>query len=408
MAPSVIDCGRRDAEFRSEGATVAGEIPTTGVDGWVRYKIEGEPPGADEIYIHWDSPLVESQYGNTYDEQCPAGFELAHAGGQGHEAAPAFTLRQTAPRLVYGFAPLWNGFHFSNRTWSKDLPVMTVGLLFHRLIEALPDPAKVADWLPIDDDFLPLTHADQGLCGGIAFATKDYFERRTLPPDQMDNPSASDDPLFRYLRDRLLDSFDISGGGGRYLLYQAPVYPDGDEGVVQATGVWAGRSWISYRQEWPKIKTDIDTGHLSPVALVQAVSWDPGDLGKSHQVLAYGYEQSSTTVTLYVCDSNEPLNDHVRLQFDIASTTGKVEVKRTTDSEQHWTTSPIRCFFRTDGYEVKQGPSERPDEWVERPDSLGDMLLTRRGIWRPSSVLNDSGLERPIALRALLTQGHKS
>jgi hypothetical protein len=396
-----------DAEFRSEGATISGQTPTTGVDGWVRYGIDGQPAGADELYVHWDSPLIESQYGNTYDEQCPHGFELAHTGGQGHEATPAFTLRQTRPRLVHGFAPSRNGFRFSNRAgaWSKDLPVMTVGYLFHRLLDALPDPVKVLQWVPVGDDFVPLTHADQGLCGGMALATKDYFEQHELPPDRTDNPTSVDDPLFAYLRDRLLESFDITGGGGRYLLYQAPAYPDGDEGIVQATGIWLGRAWVSYREEWPKIKAEIDAGHLSPVALVQRVSWDPGDLGNSHQVLAYGYEQSSSTVVLYICDSNEPLNDHVRLRFDTASTTGRVAVQRATERNPNWQGTEIRCFFRTDGYRLNHGPAGRPDQWRQRAGNVSDAVLARQGVWRPAVLPADLGGTRPMRLRARLSPG---
>jgi hypothetical protein len=307
-----------------------------------------------EIYLHFDSPLIESQYGNKYWEQSPAGYDLSHTGGQGHNAYPVFTLRTTAVRGVPGFAPSRNAFKFLNTTWDGSLPVVTVGYLMHRLIEAAPGGigdviAQTLDVVGIDDDFLPLTHADQGMCGGMSFAMRDYWENQLLPPYRTTNPASTSDPVYGYLRDRLVDSFDIVGGGYRFLLYMLPVYPNGDEGFVQAVGIWLGRSWTSYRQEWPKIKADLDAGTLSPVGLIQAISANPGDIGKHHQVLAYAYEQSASVVTLHLYDPNAGANDGVRLRFDIGDTAGAVHVQRCTDGASYQDTA-ISCFFRMDGY----------------------------------------------------------
>lgn len=75
--------------------------------------------------------------------------------------------------------------------------------------------------------------------GGMAFAVRDYFEVGLRPPCRASNPDSAEDPLFIYIRDRLIDSFDITGGGFRFLLYMLPSHPDGDEGFVQCG--WAGR-----------------------------------------------------------------------------------------------------------------------------------------------------------------------
>jgi hypothetical protein len=76
----------------------------------------------------------------------------------------------------------------------------------------------------------------------------------------------------------------------------------GDEGVFQVAGLTRGRSWITYREEWPKIQDDIDAGRPSPLGLIQT---DDLDIGSNHQVLAYGYEKSGQKVKLYVYDPNE-------------------------------------------------------------------------------------------------------
>src|ERR1700730_1284938 len=49
--------------FQSEGGILI--VPTTGTEGRVRYNIVADGAGGD-LYVHWDSPLVESQYGNTF------------------------------------------------------------------------------------------------------------------------------------------------------------------------------------------------------------------------------------------------------------------------------------------------------------------------------------------------------
>ena len=57
---------------------------------------------------------------------------------------------------------------------------------------------------------LPIGDASNGLCGGMAFAARDYFEAERPPPDDTDAPGAG--PLFDYLVDRLFDSFDLPLG----------------------------------------------------------------------------------------------------------------------------------------------------------------------------------------------------
>jgi hypothetical protein len=62
--PAVINPGERKG-FQREWSIVPINQPITGTEGRVRYKMVTSE-GGGELYIHWDSPLIESQYGNTF------------------------------------------------------------------------------------------------------------------------------------------------------------------------------------------------------------------------------------------------------------------------------------------------------------------------------------------------------
>lgn len=156
------------------------------------------------------------------------------------------------------------------------------------------------------------------MCGGMVFAVMDYFDMHQLPPLDTTPPESADDPLFQFIRDRLVDSFDISGSGYRWLAYSSSLYPDGDEGIQQSVGLARGRSWITYRDEWPKIRDDIDARRLSPLGLIQTTEMAIGD---NHQILAYAYQQSGQSIDLWVYDPLIPDADDLRLSFDISDTT---------------------------------------------------------------------------------------
>jgi hypothetical protein len=351
--PTSIEPGERKG-FQGEGSIVPVNVPITGTEGRVRYNIIAD--GGGELYIHWDSPLVESQYNNTFHIWAPPKWEVSQWGGQGHEAELEIRLRHTARRSVPNFYPDGRCFAFSNKDWSSGLSVVSIGYLWNRLFDSLPGPLEdLGISKVIDENWLPITDASMGMCGGMVYAVMDYYAYHLLPPDQKNNPSFSEDILFKFIRDRLWDSFDITGRGHRFLAYSSPHYPNGDEGVIQNfAGLARGRSWVTYREEWPLIQADIDAGKLSPVALIQT---DNLDIGSNHQILAYAYEQSGQNVTLYIYDPNidpkvGPLE--VVLKFDITGTDGEVHIERVPASNKR-----IWCFFRIDGYTPKKPPNGR-------------------------------------------------
>jgi hypothetical protein len=350
--PSVIQPGERKG-FQGEGNIVPFNEPITGTEGRVRYNIVA-PNSGGELYIHWDSPLIESQYGNTFHIWAPENWEVTHSGGQGHEAELEIRLRRTARRSVPNFHAHGRGFAFTNN-WDAALPVISLGFLWNKLFDSLPGPlGELGIGRVIDENWAPITHANAGMCGGMVYTVMDYYASHLLPPEQTTSPNSQNDVLFEFIRDRLWDSFDVGGEGHRFLGYSSPHYPNGDEGVIQAVGLSRGRSWITYREAWPQIQKDIDEGKLSPLGLVQT---DNLDIGNNHQVLAYAYEKSGQNVKLFIYDPNKAQHE-VRYEFNITATDGEVHINRYVEdileNNHH-----IYCFFRINGYSPKVPPNGR-------------------------------------------------
>lgn len=185
---------------------------------------------------------------------------------------------------------------------------------------------------------LPIGDASNGLCGGMAFAARDHFEAKRPPPDDTIAPAAG--PLFDYLVDRLFDSFDLPLGPVRYLALMSPLLPDG-ETIWSRLGLAPhGRAWQTIRDEWPKIRSDIDAGHPSALGLVKVKSTDPRQLKRDHQVLAYGYDLQGGNVKLRLYDPNQPGRDDVTLSLCIADPSRPIAIVTSP------TAGPVYAFFR--------------------------------------------------------------
>src|SRR5205809_7069501 len=97
---------------------------------------------------------------------------------------------------VPGFAPSRSGLHFAN-----DFPREP---LFRAGMGALA---------------VPIGNAANGLCGGMVLTARDLYERGVQPPSTREVPGPGT-PLFRYLRRRLFDSFNLPMGPLRYWPWQ--------------------------------------------------------------------------------------------------------------------------------------------------------------------------------------------
>src|SRR5438067_7971517 len=104
---------------------------------------------------------------------------------------------------VPGFAPTTHGLHFPNY---------------------YPHEPELVVHLPLGKT-LPIGDAANGLCGGMAFVVRDYYEsNRPIPADTDPPPAGS--ALYRFIVQRLFDSFNLPLGLNRYIELMAPAFPD--------------------------------------------------------------------------------------------------------------------------------------------------------------------------------------
>lgn len=199
--------------------------------------------------------------------------------------------------MVPGFLPSTSGFRFANAF--PKVPVRRIGI-----------PGVVS---------VPIGDASNGLCGGMVFAARDYFEAGRQPPS--DDRAPGDGPLFDYLVDRLFDSFMLPSGPLRYLEQMSPLLSDGETVWTRLGVAPHGRAWRMVNEEWPKIRREIDEGHPSPLGLVKVKSANPFELKENHQVLAYGYDVVGSSLTLRLYDPNLPRRDDVTLMLSLAAPT---------------------------------------------------------------------------------------
>jgi hypothetical protein len=190
----------------------------------------------------------------------------------------------TTVNEVPGFLPSVNGLHFPNR-WEPG-PTVRLGLLDPRLV-------GVGD-------------ARSGLCGGMCWFVRERFEAgQPIPTDAVAPPNGS--PLFRAIVRRQVRSLDWLRVPFRFWR-AASMAPDAL--LRRSTEV-----------EWPRIRAAIDAGRLPIVGLVRHHGWDPRQLDRDHQALAYGYAIDDSgpgdpAVTVRIYDPNWPDRDDVTITID--------------------------------------------------------------------------------------------
>jgi hypothetical protein len=229
---------------------------------------------------------------------------------------------QQVRRFVAGFRPSTAGFHFANAFVHQSL--------FR---------------IPILGSSVPVGDAARGLCGGMIFAARDYFEAGLGPPGETAPPQLGE-PLFGYLVRRLIDSWNLPGGPFKYYAWMS--VPEKASRQLL---------WKTRFEEWPRIKADLDRVRPVPLGLVRVASRNPWRLGFNHQVLAYGYElspparsgcgirfqsgpPSNEQLTIYVYDPNHPRRDDVTITLDVSASDAYGGL--------HYSTGePLRGFFRT-------------------------------------------------------------
>src|SRR5207237_1577467 len=109
--------------------------------------------------------------------------------------------------------------------------------------------------------------ASNGLCGGMVYAVRDFYEAR-IPVPAGPRPAAGT-PFYRYIVRRLFDSFDIPGGVVKY--YRWMNTPDADQALLGRAR--RGIAWRTINEEWPEVRDDIDAGHPCPLGLATGRSF---------------------------------------------------------------------------------------------------------------------------------------
>jgi hypothetical protein len=184
-----------------------------------------------------------------------------------------------ASNAVPGFLPSRHGFRFANhwptgpaRTWNLGLVQVGLG------------------------------DVGRGLCGGMAYAARDRFEREEAAPADVE-PPAPGSQLFSEIVDRQLSSF------GR--LWTVPL-----RFWLAALGSERSRWRETVRRAWPAIRAEIDAGQPSMIGLVRSATVNPLALDLGHQVVGYRYESSPATIAIGVYDPNHPGDDSVEIVIE--------------------------------------------------------------------------------------------
>jgi hypothetical protein len=168
-----------------------------------------------------------------------------------------------------------------------------------------------------------------GRCGGMAFASLDYWYNR-LPLPQDASLPVDGTSLSTYISKRL-DVSLILNAPRNLAIAIAPDMPDlVNKGVARAMR----------EEDFPALKQLIDQGKPWPIGLVRAR--DVGDLtgggpNIGHQVVAYGYEAGIPDSKVLIYDNNHP-DVEATLTFSTVFDPSRLDVLHS--NGQRW-----RCFF---------------------------------------------------------------
>jgi hypothetical protein len=173
-----------------------------------------------------------------------------------------------------------------------------------------------------------------GLCGGMAFASLDYFFKHWVVPqgtgqgDQPQRSSPHGATLRNYIWTRLLRS--VVDNAGRFLQAMGMVSrgADGAKWLVSQTAT-----------ELSILHMNIDVGRPVPIGLIGTTN----NPFHNHQVVCYGYELNpDKTHTLFIYDNNRPgLESVIRLD-----TSGpKLKVLHDDTLPQTPDRGPLQAFF---------------------------------------------------------------
>jgi hypothetical protein len=333
-----------------------GRCDMQGDGNLVIYDPAGHPLWASGTSGHPGARLVMQDDGNLV---------IYDAGGRALWASSTVL----ASRRVPGFRPSVNGFGFANSF--PNTPDWTINVLGQNVA---------------------IGNAANGLCGGMTYAVRDIFMDGRLPPAGAVAPSSG--PLFDFIARRLMDSFELPVGPLRYLAQMSPALSDHETTASQTGLAPHGRAWAMIRDEWPRIRAEIDLGHLVNLALVRVKSANPGDMGHNHQVLVWGYDLDGNQLDLRFYDPNHPGRDDALISLNIADPMHTTPVRYPLESAP--TDLPVFSFFQT-AWRFVMPPNFAP---VVPPQSPAVTVINRTRGEQTVRVYSATDLTRGVALTA--------
>jgi hypothetical protein len=186
----------------------------------------------------------------------------------------------------------------------------TSGLRFANAWPHVPDLAlRIAGRV-----ILPIGDAANGLCGGMTFVAAD--RHLAAAPAWSDAAPPDDRSVhFRTIVRRQIDSLAFGRLPLRFYSLMAfrPERPTVWGGLLRRSP----RPTATIRDEWPRIRAELDAGRPAAIGLVRVASPNPFQLTRNHQVLAYGYALDDNALTISIYDPNHPLDDTVELRVEL-------------------------------------------------------------------------------------------
>lgn len=247
-------------------------------------------------------------------------------------AVPDYQITRALDARAGAFTPETCGFYFPNSFTGSYTLKKSIG--------------------PIDE----IGDASNGMCGGMVFAARDYFEhdRSPWPEDLTDRsppnspvssePPAEDTALFDFLSERLFDSFEPSSGNVLGAgLYQTLM---NSANVKKWYQVKKSRNEVM-RDHWEDtIRPTLENGTPCPLGLIHVDTHGKpfktglNRIGENHQVLAYGYRREGDVIEIFVYDPNYPKDDAMKVQF-----TKKDSLKNWFEPTYVGSSKPLYAFF---------------------------------------------------------------
>ncbi len=162
------------------------------------------------------------------------------------------------------------------------------------------DPKGIVTW-----NYIPVGHASFGLCGGMVYAARDYYEAHVALPqcEELDLSSSLGDFIKKRQVDSVINTTDL-------FTYSLQTI-SGDRNSDYAMCV----------TEWSKIKATIDGNHPATLGLILTKSYNPLDITKNHQILAYSYsiidEDIGRKISIGFYDPIYPKRNDLLLEFNV-------------------------------------------------------------------------------------------